>query len=85
MVIAQESAQSLAAQNGPVAADGRTPREQQDVALPLMISLGMEMVDILTQSSPFVSCLLGLFPQSLNRSVDFFGRRSFAAHHPLSP
>ena len=51
MVIAQES-QSLAALNRPVAADGRTPREQQDVALPLMISLGMEMVDILTQSSP---------------------------------
>jgi hypothetical protein len=27
-------------------------REQQDVALPLMIPLGMEMFDILTQSSP---------------------------------
>src|SRR5262249_17553342 len=52
MVIAQESAQSLAALNRPVAAGGRTPREQQDVALPLMIPLGMEMFDILTQNSP---------------------------------
>src|SRR5262245_22731564 len=51
MVIAQESAQSLAALNRPIAADVRTPREQQDVALPLMIPLGMEMFDILTQSS----------------------------------
>jgi hypothetical protein len=52
MVIAQESAQSLAALNRPGAADVRTPREQQDVALPLMIPLGMEMFDILTQNSP---------------------------------
>jgi hypothetical protein len=52
MVIAQESAQALAALNRPVAADGRTPREQQDVALPLMIPLGMEMFDTLTQSPP---------------------------------
>jgi hypothetical protein len=52
MVITQESAQSLAALNRPVAADVRTPREQQDVALPLMIPLGMEMFDILAQGSP---------------------------------
>jgi hypothetical protein len=52
MVITQESAQSLAALNRPVAADVRTPREQQDVALPLMIPLGMEMFDILVQGSP---------------------------------
>src|SRR5260370_33056380 len=52
MVIAQESAQSLAALNRPGAADVRTPREQQDVALPLMIPLGMEMFDILAQRSP---------------------------------
>jgi len=43
MVIAQESAQSLVALNMPVAANVRTPREQQDTALPLMIPLGMEM------------------------------------------
>ena len=52
MVMPQESAQSLAALNRPVAADVRTPREQQDVALPLMIPLGMEMFDILAQGSP---------------------------------
>ena len=52
MVITQESAQSLAALNRPGAADGRTPREQQDVALPLMIPLGMEMFDIFAQGSP---------------------------------
>ena len=52
MVIAQESAQSLAALNMPVAANVRTPREQQDIALPLMIPLGMEMFDIFAQCSP---------------------------------
>jgi hypothetical protein len=52
MVIAQESAQSLAALNRPVAANVRTPREQQDIALPLMIPLGMEMFDIFAQRSP---------------------------------
>ena len=52
MVITQESAQSLAALNRPVATDVRTPREQQDVALPLMIPLGMEMFDIFAQGSP---------------------------------
>ena len=52
MVIAQESAQSLAALNMPVAANVRTPREQQDIALPLMIPLGMEMFDIFPQRAP---------------------------------
>jgi hypothetical protein len=51
MVITQESAQSLAALNRPVAADVRSPREQQDVALPLMIPLGMEMFDVFAQGS----------------------------------
>ena len=41
MVITQESAQSLAGLNRPVAANVRTPREQQDIALPL----GMEMFE----------------------------------------
>src|ERR1700738_1766634 len=49
MVITQESAQSLAALNRPVAADVHTPREQQDVALPLMIPFGMVMLDIFAQ------------------------------------
>src|SRR6266851_523479 len=52
MVITQESAQSLAALNRAVAADVRTPREQQDIALPLVIPLGMEMFDIFAQHSP---------------------------------
>ena len=52
MVITQESTQSLAALNRPVAADVRTPREQQDIALPLVIPLGMEMFDIFAQGSP---------------------------------
>jgi hypothetical protein len=52
MVITQESAQSLAALNRPVAADVCTPREQQDIALPLVIPLGMEMFDIFAQCSP---------------------------------
>src|SRR5438105_3942855 len=52
MVIAQESAQWLVALNMPVAANVRTPREQQDIALPLMIPLGMEMFDIFPQRAP---------------------------------
>ena len=52
MVITQESTQSLAALNRPIAADVRTPREQQDVALPLVIPLGMKMFDIFPQRAP---------------------------------
>ena len=52
MVITQESAQSLAALNRPVAAEVRTPGEQQDVAPPLVVPLGMEMFDIFAQGSP---------------------------------
>src|SRR5262245_25116014 len=44
MVIAQESAQSLARLNRPVAANVRTPREQQNIALPLMIPLSMDRI-----------------------------------------
>jgi hypothetical protein len=46
MVIAQEPAQSLAAPHWPLALPIRHPRKQQDVALPLMIPLSVEMVDV---------------------------------------
>jgi hypothetical protein len=52
MVIAQEPTQSLAAPHRPLAAAVRIPRKQQDVALPLVISLGMEMVDIVAERPP---------------------------------
>src|SRR5262249_25909895 len=52
MVIAQEPTQSLAALHGPLAADVCIAREQQDVALPLMISLGMEMFDKFAECAP---------------------------------
>ncbi|MGZ9105771.1 MAG: hypothetical protein ACXW3M_08120 [Rhodoplanes sp.] len=52
MVITQQAAQSLAALNMPVAAGVCTPREQQDIALPLVIPFGMEMFDIFAQRSP---------------------------------
>jgi hypothetical protein len=49
MVITQESAQSLAALHGLLVADLRVTREQQDVAFPLMIPLGMVMFEIFPQ------------------------------------
>ena len=52
MVITQQAAQSLAALNMPVAAGVRAPREQQDIALPLVIPFGMKMFDIFAQRSP---------------------------------
>src|SRR3989442_504570 len=52
MVITQQATQSLAALNMPVAAGVCTPREQQDIALPLVIPFGMEMFDIFAQRSP---------------------------------
>jgi hypothetical protein len=52
MVIPQQAAQSLAALNMPVAAGVCTPREQQDIALPLVVPFGMEMFDIFAQRSP---------------------------------
>jgi hypothetical protein len=52
MVIAQEPAQSLAASNRTVAADVRTSREQQDIALPLMIPLGVVMLYIFANGPP---------------------------------
>jgi len=52
MVITQQATQSVAALNMPVAAGVCTPREQQDIALPLVIPFGMEMFDIFAQRSP---------------------------------
>ena len=46
MVIAQEPTQSLAALHGPLAVDVCIAREQQEVALPLMIALSMVMRNI---------------------------------------
>ena len=40
------------AKNMPDAAGVCTPREQQDIALPLVIPFGMEMFDIFAQRSP---------------------------------
>jgi hypothetical protein len=52
MVIAQEPTQSLAALHGSLTTNVRIPREEQDVALPLVISLSVEMLDIFAQRSP---------------------------------
>ena len=49
MVITQEPAQSLAALHRPLTTNVRIPREQQDIALPLVISLSVEMLDIFAQ------------------------------------
>jgi hypothetical protein len=49
MVITQEPAQSLATLNGPRATNVRIPREQQDVALPLVIALSVKMFDVFAQ------------------------------------
>ena len=52
VIITQEPTQPLTALHGPLAADLRVTREQQDVALPLVISLGMVMLNILDQRPP---------------------------------
>src|SRR5258707_9381744 len=52
MIVAQKPTQSLAAPHWPLALPIRRPRKQQDVTLPLMIPLGMEMVDIVAQHPP---------------------------------
>src|SRR5258707_15792618 len=52
MIIAQKPTQSLAAPHWPLALPIRRPRKQQDVTLPLMIPLAMEMVDIVAQRPP---------------------------------
>ena len=53
MVIAQEPTQSLLALNRLLlAADIFITREQQDIALPLVIALGMIMFDVFVQRPP---------------------------------
>ena len=52
MVITQEPAQSHAALHGPLMTNVRIPREQQDIALPLVIPFGMEMFHIFAQRTP---------------------------------
>jgi hypothetical protein len=52
MIIAQKPTQSLEAPHWPLALPIRRPRKQQDVTLPLMIPLAMEMVDIVAQHPP---------------------------------
>jgi hypothetical protein len=52
MIVAQEPTQSLLAANRPLAAAARVPRKQQDVALPVVVPLGMEMADIAVQRPP---------------------------------
>jgi hypothetical protein len=51
MIVAQHPTQSLAATHWPFALQWRL-RNQQDVAFPPVISLAMEMVDILSQRPP---------------------------------
>jgi hypothetical protein len=52
MIVAQKPAQSLAAPHWPLAVPIRRPRKQQDITLPLVIPLGMEMLDIVAQRPP---------------------------------
>ena len=52
MVIAQEPAQSLAAPDGSIAVAVRVPRKQQDVTLPLVIPLSMEILGVFAERPP---------------------------------
>jgi hypothetical protein len=52
LMVAQEPTQSLAALQRPLATDVRIAREQQDVSLALVISLGMIMFDEFVQRPP---------------------------------
>jgi hypothetical protein len=52
MVVTQEPAQSLATLNGSRTTNFGIAREQQDVALSLVIPLGMVMLDIFAQRPP---------------------------------
>ena len=49
MVIAQKPTEPLAALHSLLAPDVRFPREQQDIALALMIPLSMEVFDVFAQ------------------------------------
>jgi hypothetical protein len=52
MIVTQEPTQSLTALHRPVALAFVCPRKQQDVALPLVIPLGVKMVNIVAQRPP---------------------------------
>jgi hypothetical protein len=52
MIITQEPTEALAALHGLFAADVHFPREQQDIALALVIPLSVEMFDIFAQGPP---------------------------------
>jgi hypothetical protein len=52
MIVAQKPTQSLAAPHRPLAVAVRIPRKQQNIAFPLVIPLGMEMVDVVAQRPP---------------------------------
>jgi hypothetical protein len=52
MIIAQKPTQSLTAPHRPLTMAVRVSGKQQDVALPLVIPLSMEMVDIVAQRPP---------------------------------
>jgi len=52
MIVAQKPTQSIAAPHRPLALPIGYPRKQQDIALPLVIPLGMEMLDIVAQRPP---------------------------------
>ena len=52
MIVAQEPAQSFATPHRPLAVAVRASRKQQDVALPVVVPLGMEMADIAVQRPP---------------------------------
>jgi hypothetical protein len=51
MIVAQETSQSLATPHQPLALPSRRP-EQQDVALPLVVPLGVEMGDVFAERQP---------------------------------
>jgi hypothetical protein len=50
MIITQEPTQSLVALHGPPVVDVPIPREQQDIALALVITLGMVVFDIFLEN-----------------------------------
>src|ERR1700704_2468642 len=52
MVITQEPTQPLATLHRPAPTSFRDPRKQQDVGLPLMISLGMVVLNVFAQRPP---------------------------------
>ena len=69
MVVTQESAQSLATLNGLLVVDVRTPREQQDIVLPLVIALRMVMLDIFAQRPPQRALAETIAPRSCQSRI----------------